>query len=129
MNKAAVVVISHSAKIAEGIVDLVSQTKQPDVQVFSAGGTEAGEIGTSADKIKAVLEQADGEGGVLVFYDIGSAVMNAELALDMLPDLEGGVEIMDAPIVEGTYVAVVEAGMGKALEEVAEAVRRQEFVK
>ncbi|MGY4688356.1 dihydroxyacetone kinase phosphoryl donor subunit DhaM [Salibacterium sp. K-3] len=129
MEKPAVVVISHSAKIARGIVDLVSETKQPDVAVFAAGGAEDGAIGTSAGTIKAALEEADRAAGVLVFYDIGSAVMNAELALDMMPERKGRVEIIDAPVVEGTYVAVVEAGMGRTLEETAAAVRRQEFVK
>ncbi|SFQ03119.1 dihydroxyacetone kinase phosphoryl donor subunit DhaM [Salibacterium halotolerans] len=128
MSKTAVIIVSHSEKIAEGINDLVSQTKQPDVHVFAAGGTEDGEIGTSADKIQHALQQADNEAGTLVFYDIGSALMNAELALDMLPDLEGNVEIVNAPVVEGTYVAVVEAGMGKSLEDIAASVRRQQFV-
>ncbi|MFD2707107.1 dihydroxyacetone kinase phosphoryl donor subunit DhaM [Salibacterium lacus] len=128
MSKPAVIIVSHSGKIADGVYDLAAQTKQPDVEVYAAGGTEDGGIGTSADKIQNALQQADNEAGMLVFYDIGSALMNAELALDMLPDLEGSVEIVNAPIVEGTYVAVVEAGMGKSLEETAAAVRRQQFV-
>ena len=47
--------------------------------------------------------------------------MNAEMALEMLPELEGRITIADAPLVEGTYIAAVEAGMGKTLEEVKKA--------
>ncbi|MDZ5783844.1 dihydroxyacetone kinase phosphoryl donor subunit DhaM [Marinococcus luteus] len=121
MAKVSIIVISHSKELADGIVDLVSQTKQEDVSIAAAGGTEDGEIGTSVDRITGAVESVTTEEGVLLLFDIGSALMNAELALEMLPELEGRITIADAPLVEGAYIAAVEAGMGKTLEEVKKA--------
>ncbi|MFB4163540.1 dihydroxyacetone kinase phosphoryl donor subunit DhaM [Alteribacillus sp. JSM 102045] len=118
MPKVSIVVISHSKQLAEGIVELVSQTKQKDVVVAAAGGTEEGEIGTSVEKITNAVNEVYSEAGVLLLFDLGSAFMNAELAVEMLADMEGNLQIADAPIVEGTYIAAVEAGMGRSLEEV-----------
>lgn len=121
MTKVSIIVISHSKELADGIVDLVSQTKQEDVAIAAAGGTEEGEIGTSVDRITGAVESVTTEEGVLLLFDIGSALMNAEMALEMLPELEGRITIADAPLVEGAYIAAVEAGMGKTLEEVKKA--------
>ncbi|RSL30296.1 PTS-dependent dihydroxyacetone kinase phosphotransferase subunit DhaM [Salibacterium salarium] len=120
MPKVNVVVISHSDKIVAGIVDLISQVKQPDVHIFPAGGTDDGGIGTSVEKITSAIYQAHTEAGVLLLYDLGSASMNAEVAMEMYPD--SLLEMADAPIVEGAYVAAVESGLGRTLREVKEAV-------
>ncbi len=124
MAKVSIVVISHSKQLAEGIVELVSQTKQKDVIVAAAGGTEEEEIGTSVDIITKTINEVYNEAGVLLLFDLGSAFMNAELAAEMLPDMEGSVQIADAPIVEGTYIAAVEAGLGYSLEEVKNAAEK-----
>lgn len=107
--------VSHSSKVAEGIRDIITQMV-PAVSIGVAGGTEEGEIGTNIDKIKQAIEEVQGEKGVLLFYDIGSAKMNAELAVEM--NEYENVHVVEAPILEGAFVAAVEAGMGKSLEEV-----------
>ncbi|SDI60826.1 dihydroxyacetone kinase phosphoryl donor subunit DhaM [Alteribacillus bidgolensis] len=124
MAKVSIVVISHSKQLAEGIVELVSQTKQKDVTVVAAGGTEEEEIGTSVEMITKTVKEVYNEAGVLLLFDLGSAFMNAELAMEMLPDMEGNVQIADAPIVEGTYIAAVEAGLGCSLEEAKNAAEK-----
>lgn len=118
MDKVAIVLISHSAKVVEGVADIIRQMV-PNVSVGLAGGTEDEEIGTSIEKIQAAIEEVYNDQGVLLFYDIGSAKMNAELAIE----LSGydHVVVVEAPLLEGAFVAAVEAGMGKALEEVREA--------
>lgn len=118
MDKVAIVLISHSAKVVEGVADIIRQMV-PNVSVGLAGGTEDEEIGTSIEKIQAAIEEVYNDQGVLLFYDIGSAKMNAELAIE----LSGydHVVVVEAPLLEGAFVAAVEAGMGKALEEVHEA--------
>lgn len=113
-----IVIVSHSSKISEGVVELSSQMAG-DVKVLSAGGTEDGRIGTDAIKIKEAIENANNGDGVLVLADLGSAVMNAELAIDILDeDLKGKVVIANAPLVEGSVVAAVQASVGDKLEEV-----------
>ena len=100
------VVVSHSSKIADGAVELAAQMA-PDVLILPAGGTDDGRIGTSLDKVMAALEQAAGD-GVVVLADLGSAVMTAESAVEFAAD-PGSVLIADAPIVEGLVAAAVAA--------------------
>lgn len=107
------VVVSHSAKAAEGICD-VAVEMGGDARIEPVGGDPEGGIGTSAPRIREAIEAAgeDGE-GVVVLVDLGSAVMNAELAVEML---EGDVEVRlaDAPVLEGALNAAVEAANPKA---------------
>ncbi|SES70264.1 dihydroxyacetone kinase, phosphotransfer subunit [Salinibacillus kushneri] len=120
MSNVGIVLISHSPKVVEGIKDIIRQMV-PDVPVELAGGTDDGSIGTNVEKIQNAIENAYNEKGVLLFFDLGSAMMNAELAVEMT-DYEK-VKVVKAPLLEGAYVAAVESGMGKTLEEVEKAAR------
>lgn len=121
MSYVGIVLISHSPEVVEGIYDIIRQVIK-DVPIEIAGGTDDNDIGTSIDKIQQAIDRANNGKGVLVFYDIGSAKMNAEMAAEMIE--ADDVRIMEAPLVEGAYVAAVEAGMEKDLENVAAAVTK-----
>jgi len=121
MANVGIVLISHSAKVVEGIKDIINQVNDT-VSIALAGGTDDGEIGTSIEKIQTAIDSVSHDRGVLLVYDLGSAKMNAELAIEM-GALEK-VKILEAPILEGAYVAAVEAGMGKDLDEVVKAVEK-----
>lgn len=126
MSRVGIVLVSHSYKIAEGVKDLVTQVFS-DVSVAAAGGTDDNEIGTSLEKIQQAIAEADQGAGAVVFFDLGSAMMNAELAIE-LAGLEETVKVADAPLVEGAYVACLEAVAGKNVDDVlfaAERVRGQ----
>ncbi|PRY68496.1 phosphocarrier protein HPr /dihydroxyacetone kinase DhaM subunit [Glaciihabitans tibetensis] len=115
------VVVSHSAKIAEGIVELAGQMA-PGVRIRAAGGTDDGGLGTSFDLVMSAVVDADDGDGVVVMCDLGSAILTAETALDFLDDeLRARVRIADAPIVEGAVAAAVAAEVGGALAEVVDA--------
>ncbi|SIS65882.1 dihydroxyacetone kinase phosphoryl donor subunit DhaM [Salimicrobium flavidum] len=122
MANVGVVLISHSSKVAEGTKDIISEAVS-DVKVIPAGGTEEGGIGTSAPKIQQALEEADDGAGVILLYDIGSAGMNAEMAVE-LTERKNCYIAEDIPLVEGGYVAAVEAGMGKSVEDVLSSLRK-----
>ncbi|SDI00674.1 dihydroxyacetone kinase phosphoryl donor subunit DhaM [Agrococcus jejuensis] len=112
------VVVSHSAQIAAGVVELAGQMAG-DVAIEAAGGTDDGGIGTSFDLVMAALDAADSGDGVVVLCDLGSAVLTAETALDLLDDdARSLVRIADAPIVEGAVAAAVAAQSGDGLEAV-----------
>lgn len=113
-----IVVVSHSQKIAEGAVELAKQMAA-DAHIAAAGGMEDGSIGTDVSKILAGIEAVDQGDGVVILVDLGSAVMSSEMAIEMR---EGGsqVQIVDAPIVEGTIFSSVEASIGSSFEEVIE---------
>ncbi|MBL4954604.1 PTS-dependent dihydroxyacetone kinase phosphotransferase subunit DhaM [Neobacillus sp. YIM B02564] len=114
-----IVLISHSHELVEGLRKILHQI-QPEVEIAIAGGTEENEIGTSAIKIKQAIEKADSESGVAVLFDLGSALLNAQLAVELL-ETNTKVAFCDAPLVEGAYTAVIEAGIGSSLEEVVKA--------
>jgi PTS hybrid protein len=117
-----VVVVSHSAKIAEGVVELAAQMAG-EVRIRAAGGTDQGGIGTDATLIADAIADADDGDGVLVLVDLGSAVLSAQLAIDELIDDErrGRVRIANGPLVEGAVVAAIQASTGSRLDQVAEA--------
>ncbi|MDY0393309.1 dihydroxyacetone kinase phosphoryl donor subunit DhaM [Virgibacillus halophilus] len=121
MAKVGIVLVSHSPKIAAGLQELIGQVIT-DIPVETAGGTEDNGIGTSIDKIMAAMKKADEGAGVLVFYDLGSAKMNAEMAVEMMETEQ--IIVMETPLVESAYVAAVESNMGKSLEEVQKTVEK-----
>jgi phosphoenolpyruvate---glycerone phosphotransferase subunit DhaM len=116
------VVISHSAKLAEGVVELAGQMAQGKVAIAAAGGTAEGDLGTSVERILAALEQVASPEGTLILLDLGSAVMAAEMAVEQFThDRPYRVTISSGPLVEGAVIAAVEASVGNTLEEVADA--------
>ena len=111
-------IVSHSEKIAEGVKEVAEQMV-PEVKIYSAGGTDDGRIGTDAMKISAAIENAFDKDGVILLFDLGSSLMNAEMAIEFLDeDIKSKVEIIDAPLVEGTIVTAVYASMNKTIEEI-----------
>jgi len=115
LSQVGIVIVSHSPKIGEGIKALIREVIQ-DVPIKTASGTDSNKIGTSSTKIMEAIVNANKGKGVLIFYDIGSAKLNAELSLEMI-NLEN-IEISEAPIVEGAYVAAVESKLGKEIDEI-----------
>ena len=118
-----IVIVSHSWKIAEGAADLAREMAQDFTGLVSAGGLEDGSIGTDAQRIADAILAADSGGGVVIMADIGSSIMSSEAAIELLEDDGKDVQavIADAPLVEGTICAVVEAAGGGTAESVLKA--------
>jgi|ERR1019366_325888 PTS hybrid protein len=117
-----IVVVSHSAKVAEGIVELAAQMAGPHVRLLGVGGTPEGDIGTDADGIARAIRSADAGVGVLVIGDLGSAILATEAALETLdPGLQARVRLSGGPIVEGAVIASVQASIGESLDDVLQA--------
>jgi dihydroxyacetone kinase phosphotransfer subunit len=115
------VLISHSDTLVTGLREMVLQVAGDEVAVEIAGGTEDGRLGTSAPRIAEALRStldASPE-GVLVLFDLGSAALSLELALE---DLEAAdrrrTHVSEAPLVEGAVLAAVQASVGASLAEV-----------
>ena len=111
-----IVVVSHSAKVAEGLVDLAKQISNKTVPIIAAGGMSDGGIGTDAMKIKDAIQSVDQGHGVLIFVDLGSAILSAETAIDLLG--AESVEIVDAPLVEGVIASAIQVTLTDDLEDV-----------
>jgi phosphocarrier protein FPr len=121
-----IVIVSHSATLAAGVRELAAEMSGPDVRLELAGGIEAPEpaLGTDAVRVAEAIARADSGDGVLVLMDLGSAVLSAETALDLLtPEQQGRVLLCEAPVVEGAVAAAVAARLGAPLPEVAAEAR------
>ncbi len=119
-----IVVVSHSEALAEGVVALAREMGPDPPPLEAAGGTdEPGVLGTDAERVRAAIERAMSPDGVLVLMDLGSALMSAEFAVDLLGDAPGKVLLSEAPLVEGAVSAAVAASGGASLDEVAAEAR------
>jgi len=115
------VFVSHSALIAEGLVELARQMA-PHAALLPAGGTDEGGIGTSFLKVSEAMLAAVSAGGAVVLCDLGSAILTAETALEFLDDdVRARIRIVDAPLVEGGVAAAVAAEIGGDLGSVVSA--------
>ena len=116
-----IVVVSHSRALARAATELAAQMlhgAQPALAI--AAGLDETTLGTDAVQVKEAIERVDSGDGVVVLLDLGSAVLSAELALDLLDDdLRERVVISPAPLVEGLVAAVVTAAGGATAAEVA----------
>jgi phosphocarrier protein FPr len=116
-----IVVVSHSRALARAAVALAEEMVHGrPVRIEVAAGLDETTFGTDAVQIMEAVLAADGGDGVVVLMDLGSAMLSAELALDLLDDaVREQVVLCPAPLVEGLVVAAVAAATGGAREEVA----------
>ncbi len=120
-------IVSHSLQLAAGVKEFADQVAGGKVKIAAAGGTADGSLGTSVERILAGLREVASPDGTLVLVDIGGAVLSVETAVETL---DISVLISDAPLVEGAYLAAVEASAGSSLEATAEAaLQAREMIK
>ena len=114
-----IVIVSHSEKLAESIVDLTKMMAD-GASIAAAGGLEDGTFGTSYERIKAAIDSVYSDDGVIVLMDMGSAVMTTEMVLDEYDSEK--VRMVDAPIVESAVAASVSAMCGSDLLTILEEI-------
>lgn len=118
------VLVSHSGQLVQGLADLVAQMES-EVPLGIAGGTDDGELGTSLELVMSAIDRADHGDGAVILFDLGSAEMIAESALEFLDDeRRERCIVVDAPLVEGAVAAAGVAGGDGALGEVVAAAAR-----
>ena len=108
-----IVIVSHSEKIAEGVVELARQMAA-DVPMAAAGGLEDGSIGTDFQKIYSAVETVQSDDGVAVLFDLGSAIMTTEMVLESFEGVT--IKMADAPLVEGAIAAAGNSAIGMDLD-------------
>jgi len=118
------VLVSHSASIAEGVAELVGQVAGPEVPIVAIGGASDGSLGTDGGKVLDALREAAAGGGAVVLMDLGSSVLAVRAAQEELSSLENGrVLVADAPLVEGAVAAGVTASTGASASEIVAAAQ------
>jgi phosphocarrier protein FPr len=121
------VLVSHSRRLAESVRELVLQmtTRDFPLEIASGVGENHQLLGTDAVHIAEVLQEVDCPEGVLVLMDLGSAVLSAQTALELLDaSAARPIRLCPAPLVEGAIAAVVCAAAGGTLDEVAREAER-----
>jgi dihydroxyacetone kinase phosphotransfer subunit len=117
-----IVIVSHSAKVAEGAADMVRQMVGDSVPLAATGGNPEGGLGTDVQRILTALEAAWSEAGVAVLVDLGGAETNSEMAISLLDEARRErVALCNGPLVEGAVIAAAEASGGSPLEVVRRA--------
>ena len=108
-----ITLVSHVPELAEGLLKLLTQVAG-DVSITTAGGTNDGGIGTSMDKIMKAFDDNKAD-EILAFYDLGSAKMNLEMAMEMT---DKKIHLYDVAFVEGAYTAASLIQAGVSLEDI-----------
>jgi phosphoenolpyruvate-protein phosphotransferase/dihydroxyacetone kinase phosphotransfer subunit len=118
------VLVSHSRPLAEATVELIRRTVHPTLSIACSGGIgdNREELGTDAVEIQQAITSVYSEEGVLVLMDMGSAILSAETAKDLLdPGQQDKIVLSSAPLVEGGIAAAVQAQLGASISDVAKA--------
>ena len=123
-----IVLVSHSAELAAGAAHLAAQVSGGTVTIIAAGGTDDGDLGTSAAKVEDGLRRADQGAGVVVLPDLGSAVLTVKAVLEDHGE-DTAVLLVDAPFVEGAVAATVTAAAGGDVKAVAAAAEEARHVR
>ena len=120
-----IVLVSHSAALAEGTAEVAGQIGGGSVAIAPAGGMDDGGIGTSIARVRRAVQRAAAGAGVVILPDLGSSVLTVR-ALLAEEDFADPVALADAPFVEGAVAATVAAAAGgdvKAVLQAAEEAR------
>lgn len=116
------VIVSHSALLGKGVGELARQMLMGGgCKLAIAAGIDDVDnpIGTDPIKVMEAIESVADTDHVLVMMDIGSALLSAETALDLLdPAIAAKVRLCAAPLVEGTLAATVSAASGAGIDKV-----------
>ena len=108
-----ITLVSQVSDISEGLPKLLKQVAK-DVPITTAGGTNDGDIGTSMEKIMTAFSENDAD-EILAFYDLGSAKMNLEMAMEMS---DKKVHLYNAAFIEGAYTAASLIQAGVSLDDI-----------
>jgi phosphocarrier protein FPr len=116
-----IVIVSHSASLAAGVLELAREMAGPDAKLAAAGGMAlpGHPLGTDPALVAEAIRQVHSADGVVVLMDLGSAVLSAEMALELLPaGMRERVFLCEAPLVEGAVSAAVQARLGSGIDQV-----------
>jgi len=121
------VIVSHSRELANALVNLVKQVASTKIpMVVAAGvGENRTEFGTDAVEISEAITSVYSPDGVLVLMDLGSAVLSAQMATELLPpEMAEHIRFCSAPLIEGSIAAAVQIGLGGTLDAVCKEAKQ-----
>ena len=115
-----ILLASHSKIVAEGLREILIQMA-PDVNIQVSGGDNEGNIGSNFEEINEIINKYATDDGLVIFFDLGSSMLNCQMAIDMLDEeKKSKVYLSGTPIVETSVQVAVSASAGQTLEETIE---------
>lgn len=118
------ILVSHSDKLAEGVKEIAEQINGGEAKIKAIGGVGDGRIGTNPIMIYEALEEMYDGDNILIFGDLGSSIMSAQMAIDMVSEeIQKKAILVDAPLVEGAVAAIIQSSITESLEEIISAAK------
>lgn len=113
-----ILLTSHSKKLADGLREILIQMA-PDVKILASGGDRDGNIGSNFDEINELINKYAKDDGLIIFFDLGSSMMNCQMAIDMLDEeKKSKVYLSGTPLIETSVQVAVNASSGETLDEI-----------
>lgn len=113
-----ILLASHSKKLAEGLREILLQMA-PGVEIIASGGDNEGNIGSNFDEINELIGKYAKDDGLVVFFDLGSSMLNCQMAIDMLDEeKKSKVYLAGTPLIETSVQTAVNASAGQSLDEI-----------
>lgn len=127
--KVAMIIVSHSSQIAQGLANMIEEMvpHEEDFTIFPVGGAdrEGKELGTSPERIYECIINNSHFDAILIFTDLGSALLSAEAAIDSLSDtLKEKVHVLNTPLVESAFAACIKATISTDIQAILDAANR-----
>ncbi|ACV29109.1 PTS-dependent dihydroxyacetone kinase, phosphotransferase subunit dhaM [Anaerococcus prevotii] len=123
-----ILIASHSKDLAKGLSDIIGQMTT-DVRIEYSGGDDEGNLGSNFEEIFAKMNELAPE-GLVVFFDMGSSMMNVETAYSMLDeDLKEKVLIAGSPLVESALEISLSINEETSLDDIKEKISSYKFNK
>lgn len=116
------ILVSHSNKLVEGLKEIAEQINGKESNIKAIGGASDGRIGTNPIEIYEALEEMYNGDNILIFGDLGSSIMSAQMAIDMVSDeIRGKTILVDAPLVEGSIASIIQASITENIYDIISA--------
>ncbi|WP_306483401.1 dihydroxyacetone kinase phosphoryl donor subunit DhaM [Anaerococcus sp.] len=123
-----ILIASHSKDLAKGLTDIIGQMTT-NVRIEYSGGDDEGNLGSNFEEIFAKMNELAPE-GLVVFFDMGSSMMNVETAYSMLDeDLQEKILIAGSPLVESALEISLYINEETSLEKIREKISSYKFNK
>lgn len=123
-----ILIASHSKDLAKGLSDIIGQMTT-DVRIEYSGGDDEGNLGSNFEEIFAKMNEL-AEDGLVVFFDMGSSMMNVETAYSMLDeDLQRKTLIAGSPLVESALEISLSINEETSLDDIREKISSYKFNK
>lgn len=124
-----ILIVSHSKDLAKGVYDLAKEMAK-DVNFDYVGGTEDETLGSNFELINEKIISLSEDNNLIIFFDLGSSMMNSQMIIEMLDDkTKEKIILADLPIVEGVIDIAMQIQIGESFENIKKYIEKNKYGK